>query len=144
MEVFFEKAIAHNAAFTSTDSDTDASDPAKGAVYRWMMHILYSDEWEDFRTQSSENWESAVVRECTLYPDEQWSRNLTEEIEENQAGDDDGDTDEADEADEAGDESMLEAEASSEVDMEDATPSHGGWRRETGPWKSLAIGVVES
>lgn len=160
MELFLEQAIAHNAAFTSTDSDRDASDPAKWSVYLWLTHMLYSDEWESVRAQSAEDWASLIIRECSLYPNDQWSRDLVEEINDRlDEGEDDDDSEvrqssindvevslpennDACPNANVNQETSRDSEELLDDDMEDTALDGRGWRQEAGLWKSLPIGVV--
>ena len=131
IDVFLEWAIAHNAAFKTTDSDQDASDPAKSAVSLWVIHILYSDEWQEGRRHSGTEWESTAARECSLYANDEWSQKLSREM----ASKSDG---------RGGRRSPKPArEVSAEAVMGDPMPSRGGWRKAAGPWKALAIGLVQ-
>lgn len=112
------------------------------------MHIVYSDEWQEARGQGEADWESAILRECSLYPNVQWSSDLADEILE-EANDDvrqlwgrtaramspqDGESEGA----------AAVAVVASVIEMEDAPLNQGGWRQETAPWKSMPIGVVKN
>lgn len=110
------------------------------------MHIMYSDVWKKARGQGEADWEGAILRECSLYPNVQWSLNLADEILE--AASDDvrqmwGKSGRASSPRDGENEDVFaDAGVGSEVEMEDATVHQGGWRQEAGPWKALPIGVV--
>ncbi|KAL1302890.1 hypothetical protein AAFC00_003217 [Neodothiora populina] len=82
MEVFLERAVSYIAAFTNFDDDDDRSDPGKWTIYRWVMHILYSERWVQSRASTAADWESLTLLECSLYPGVKWVQNLTSDVEE--------------------------------------------------------------
>lgn len=154
-EAFLERAIAYIARFTTTDVDHDSGNPTKWAIYRWIMHLLFSDDWLEAR-ESGNDWRGTALRECALHPQSQWSKDLANDIVEQ--SDDEVRTicqgivyasflDDDEEADKDGTNSAQGADSDGEreVEMEEATQisSHGGWRRPAGPWKPLPIGVVQ-
>lgn len=153
-ELFLECAVSHNARFTTSDDDTDKTSPTKWAIYRWILHLLDSSEWSVTRDQSSLDLECIVLRECALYPNNQWSLDLAEEIL------DDADKqvqstwskvveasaldDEESEGSQAKQGAPEAAGAVADVVMEDTSLDYGGWRQGIQPLKSVPLGMVEN
>jgi ribosomal biogenesis protein LAS1 len=150
IEAFLERAISHNARLTTTDEDQDRADPTKWAIYRWIMHVLDSESWLEMRGESPVLFEILALRECILNPNTQWSHELAKEILEDAEmdvratwkslveasallGDHDAEAEEA---------ATKETKRTGDVEMEDVPSGQGGWRRETGAWESLPIGIV--
>ena len=134
--MFVEKAVAHIAAFTTTDSDQDGSDPTKWAVYRWLMHMLYSTGWEEARKGNTAEWEIVAMQECSLYPSSQWSQKVADELQRDVKQDDD------DREVDDGDDIVVE-DVGSATTVEVSAAKRKGWRLAAEPWKPLPIGVVE-
>lgn len=150
LEAFFERAVAYNAELTSAIEDQDRADPTKWAMYRWIMHLLESDNWLELRGDSPVLFETLALRECVLHPNTQWSQKLAEEILEDAEMDVQatwkslvvasglsGDEDAGTKGEEPGEKRQTD-----DVDMEDVSSKHGGWRRETGAWELVPIGTV--
>jgi ribosomal biogenesis protein LAS1 len=150
IEAFLERAIAHNARLTTTDEDRDRSDPTKWAIYRWIMHVLDSDKWLEMRGESPVLFEILALRECILHPNTQWSQELAEEILEDAEMDVrttwkslvEASALQSDYDAEAGEAAAKETKKTDDVRMEDVPSEQGGWRRETGVWEPVPIGIV--
>lgn len=145
IESFLERAVAHVAGTTADDDEGDgASDAVKWAMYRWILHILCSSDWKELKAQADSSWEGCVLRECSLYPNDYWTRKLADTIlsetdEDVRAvwGQEGG----------AGQNAEDMADGSVEVGVlnTDATTlamDKGGWRQDDGPWQALPIGAV--
>jgi ribosomal biogenesis protein LAS1 len=150
IEAFFERAIAHNARLTTTDEDRDRADPTKWAIYRWIMHVLDSEKWLEMRGESPVLFEILALRECILHPNTQWSQELAEEILEDAEMDVrttwkslvEASALQSDHDTEAEEGATKETKRTDDVKMEDVPLEQGGWRRETGVWEAVPIGIV--
>lgn len=134
VDVFLEKAVANIAAFKTTDNTQDATDPEKSAVYLWILHILYSDEWAKVRSDQGAEWANTAARECTLYPSDQWCQDLADEVGKKM-----------DEVLDEGWKDLIVADVSTPESVKDcAAPGTGGWRKASRAWKPVPIGVVQN
>lgn len=154
LEVFLERAVAHNAEFTSSEDDTDRSSPAEWAIFRWILHVLNSPEWSETREKTPLDLKCVVLRECALYPNAQWSLDLAEEILEDadkhirstwsQLMDVSALDEEQGEEGHAEQEASLTSNPNADALMEDASSDCGGWRQGVQPWKPVPLGVVQT
>jgi len=102
------------------------------------------------RGESPVLFEIMALRECILHPNAQWSQELAEEILEDAEVDvrstwkslveasalqNDQDMDVSEGA-------TKEMKKTDDVKMEDVPSEQGGWRRETGAWEAVPIGIV--
>jgi hypothetical protein len=54
-------------------------DVAKDAIYQWLTHICFSDEWEEERGRDRERLFESIVTQCIIEPS-RWGLQLAREI----------------------------------------------------------------